>query len=300
METGIMIELFPNINYIPGKNRSRFPYCSGLYLKGRDARVLIDAGMGVEPIAPCLTAGVDVLLLSHCHIDHRLTRRFIPQVPVWAHSDETSYLASREGYLTGTGLSRGNLDLTRKLGNMLEDLEVPVARTVRHGEKLDFGGINLEVLHTPGHTPGHVAFYFPDHNFLFTGDVDLSPFGPFYGHDFSDIEQFVSSIRLLKSKHARLVLTGHSKPLTQDLDLRFDQYEAVIQQRQDLILEELRKPVRLPDLLNRYLLYPSYPEEDFTRWFERIHIEKHLANLIDSGQVRLMEDGRWVRTDRKF
>ena len=47
-----MIELAPNIYYLPGENDSRFPFCACLYLKGKDKRVLIDAGMGPRNLEP--------------------------------------------------------------------------------------------------------------------------------------------------------------------------------------------------------------------------------------------------------
>ena len=55
-----MIELAPNIFYITGKNNSRFPYCACLYLRGKKLRVLIDAGMGTENLAPAKEMGIDL------------------------------------------------------------------------------------------------------------------------------------------------------------------------------------------------------------------------------------------------
>ena len=72
-----MIELAPNIFYIAGKNNSRFPYCACLYLRGKKLRVLIDVGMGAENLAPVMELGIDLLILTHCHIDHRLTLSLI-------------------------------------------------------------------------------------------------------------------------------------------------------------------------------------------------------------------------------
>jgi hydroxyacylglutathione hydrolase len=77
-----MQELAPNIFYISGENNSRFPYCACLYLKGDNMRVLIDAGMGAKNLAPAREMGIDLLILTHCHIDHRLTLSDVPEVPV--------------------------------------------------------------------------------------------------------------------------------------------------------------------------------------------------------------------------
>ena len=38
-------------------------------------------------------------------------------------------------------------------------------------EKIEYGGFAIQVLHTPGHTPGGVCFYFPDFGFVITGDT---------------------------------------------------------------------------------------------------------------------------------
>ncbi|MBW2470623.1 MAG: hypothetical protein JRE18_00955, partial [Deltaproteobacteria bacterium] len=62
-------------------------------------RVLIDAGMGASRLAPLKKWGVDILVLSHCHMDHRLTYREIADVPVWCHAAEASFLSARSLFL---------------------------------------------------------------------------------------------------------------------------------------------------------------------------------------------------------
>ncbi len=42
---------------------------------------------------------------------------------------------------------------------------------LRGGDRLEVGNLRLEVLHTPGHTPGHVCFYEPTEMVLYDGDV---------------------------------------------------------------------------------------------------------------------------------
>jgi glyoxylase-like metal-dependent hydrolase (beta-lactamase superfamily II) len=46
-----------------------------------------------------------------------------------------------------------------------------VGRTVVDGDVLDLGGVGLEVLHTPGHTPGSICLYDRVDGVLFTGDT---------------------------------------------------------------------------------------------------------------------------------
>jgi glyoxylase-like metal-dependent hydrolase (beta-lactamase superfamily II) len=54
----------------------------------------------------------------------------------------------------------------------------PVHREFNDGEIIDFGHVKLQVVHTPGHTPGHCAFYEEKTGLLFSADIDLSGFGP--------------------------------------------------------------------------------------------------------------------------
>ncbi len=290
-----MIELAPNIFYIPGKNNSRFPYCACLYLRGKKLRVLIDAGMGVKNLAPVKEMGIDLLILTHCHIDHRLTRQEIFDVPVWCHESEAFFLKDREYFFTSMGLKRSGLDLAGLFDFAHGMFGTEIEHGLVDGERIDLGGITLETIHTPGHTPGHIAFFIPEHDLLFSGDIDLTPFGPFYGHDFADIDDFLASIEKLKQVEAKIVVSGHAGPFNGNLPERFREYGKVIHSRDRLLLEKLSQPRSIEDFMGSNLFYKTYPDfPDLIRWFELVHIEKHLMRLKAMGKVR-QEDDKWVR-----
>ena len=292
-----MIEIARDVYLIPGMNKSRFPYCACLYIKGRDMRVLIDAGMGEDNIAPAIEAGIDLLILSHCHIDHRLTRRLIPEVPVWCHEKEDVYLRDRDYFFAAMGLKRSGLDLNGLFDFARGSFKIEITRRLTDGDRIDLGGITLQTIHTPGHTPGHMAFFIPESNLLFAGDIDLTSFGPFYGHDFADINDFIASIQRLKmaGAGAKRVISSHAGPFNTDLDRRFDEYGQIIHTRDRLLLDSLNQPKSVKDFEGSNLFYKSYPDfPDLIRWFELVHIEKHLARLKDMGKVRQEGDG-WVR-----
>jgi ribonuclease/clavin/mitogillin len=256
-----VIELRRRVFLVPGKNRARFPYCNGLYLRGKKLRVLIDAGMGKSAVQACRREGLDLLILSHCHVDHRLSVPSIPEVPVWAHAKEAPYLEDLHCFVKSVGFDRG-------------------------GFGLDLGGLTLEILLTPGHTPGHLSFFVPEAEFLFTADIDCTPFGPFYGHDFADIDDFIQSIRSLGKIKAKGMATGHAGPFSDQLAERLSAFEQVIYQRDRLLLQELSEPQPLEFFLGKNLFYPHYPEPQFLiRWFEQVHLEKHLERLVRSGEV---------------
>ncbi|MCG6536966.1 MAG: MBL fold metallo-hydrolase, partial [Syntrophales bacterium LBB04] len=245
-----MIEIKKNIYLIPGANHSRFPYCACLYIKGKDLRLLIDAGMGQANMKPCLKEGVDLVILSHSHLDHRLTLARFPHLPVWCHEIETTYLEDRDSFINGVGFLRGGLDV-KKLFEGYTIPEITIQRKLVDGERIDLGGLSLQVFHTPGHTPGHLAFFIPEAELIFAADIDLTAFGPFYGHDFADLNAFIHSIRRLKALPAQMVVTAHTGPFQDDLSQRFTAYEEIIYERDRSVLQLLGRPRPFPFFLEK-------------------------------------------------
>jgi hydroxyacylglutathione hydrolase len=61
------------------------------------------------------------------------------------------------------------------IGPEIEADRIPgLSRGVRQGTRLDFAGHAIDVIETPGHTLGHVSYYFPDDGIAFTGDTLFS------------------------------------------------------------------------------------------------------------------------------
>ena len=290
-----MIKLTPYIYYIQGENQSRFPYCACLYIKGEKLRVLIDAGMGEENLAPFKKMGIDLLILTHCHIDHRLTRNEILDVPVWCHHKDAIFLRDREYFFNSMGLKRSGIDLSGHFNFSKGIFEVEISHAIEDGEQIDLGGVTLIAIHTPGHTPGHLSFFIPEHRLLFSGDIDLTPFGPFYGHDFANIDDFLASIKKITRINAQIAVTGHAGPFSSDLSKKFWQYEKIIYDRDKLLLDMLTQPKSLQDLQGKNLFYRSYPDfPDLIRWFELVHIEKHLERLKSMERIH-QESDIWIQ-----
>lgn len=254
-------------------------------------RVLIDAGMGASHLAPLKKWGIDILILSHCHIDHRLTSREIPDVPVWCHAADAFFLNDRNLFYDAIGLQRSGLDLAGRFDYMDGMFGIEIHHYLNNADRIDLGGITLEVIHTPGHTPGHLAFYIPEADLLFAADVDLTSFGPFYGHDFADLDEFIQSIERLRQLNATIVTTGHAGPFNGQISEKFNAYKEIVYRRDRLILEQLTRPKTLGDFRGRHLIFRAYPDfPDLIRWFELVHIEKHLARLKAMGKVQLIDD----------
>ncbi|MER6576080.1 MBL fold metallo-hydrolase [Nonomuraea sp. NPDC001023] len=157
-----------------------------------DARevVIIDAAHDADAIAA--RAGgrqVKAIVCTHAHNDH-------------------VNAAARLAELTGAPILLHPADQV-----LWEQVYGPeVAYTpLADGEKITVGGVALEVLHTPGHSPGAVCLHAPDAGVLFSGDT-LFKGGPgATGRSYSSFDTIIESIagRLLSLPPETVVHTGH-------------------------------------------------------------------------------------------
>ena len=156
------------------------------------------------------------------------------------------------------------------------------------GYTFELGSRKLEVIHTPGHSIGHCSFFEPDKKILFSGDIDLTSFGPWYGCIDSDIGDFVKSINKLKDLKPNVVVTSHHRGLIKD-DIKdwFDRYLRKIHERERKLLDFLATEKTFDKIVNRTIIYENskLPKEFFLP-FEIIMIEKHLEKLIGKNLVK--------------
>lgn len=177
--------------------------------------VVIDPGAEGERIAAELNrreATLSAIWLTHAHFDHvggvatLLASRSEPKPPVYLHPDDRPLLA-------------GAVASAARWGFVIEP---PPERTegIAHGAILALssvtGGSAAQCLHTPGHAPGHVAFYFPDHELVFSGDALFAGSIGRTDLPFADHEQLLASIRreLLTLPDTTTVLPGHGPSTT--------------------------------------------------------------------------------------
>src|SRR4051812_47910742 len=81
------------------------------------------------------------------------------------------------------------------------------------GQKLSIGAIEVEVIHTPGHSPGHVMFHFPKEQVLIGGDLIIM--GAVGRTDLPDADHTVleeSIRRVMKLPPETQLLGGHGQP----------------------------------------------------------------------------------------
>lgn len=112
---------------------------------------------------------IQAILLTHGHFDHvgvtmalqqYLENKYQREVPILGPSIEDQFL-----------LDKVTQDVENFGTKMANIQNVKPTRFLKDQEILSFEGMAFEVLHVPGHTPGHVVFYEPTACFMITGDV---------------------------------------------------------------------------------------------------------------------------------
>ncbi len=100
------------------------------------------------------------LVNTHCHVDHVLGNAFVAehyQLGLEIHPEEMRNLKAAPGYASVFGLQC--------------EVSPEPAQFLHEGDLLVFGNSTLEILHTPGHSPGSISFYSKNDNFVVAGDV---------------------------------------------------------------------------------------------------------------------------------
>lgn len=93
---------------------------------------------------------------------------------------------------------------------------------------------------------------------------------------------------------ANIVTTGHAGPFNGQIIEKFNVYEEIIYRRDRLLLEQLTQPRSIGDFRDRHLIFRTYPDfPDLIRWFEIVHIEKHLERLKAMGKVQCIHE-KWL------
>ncbi|MCO3719312.1 MBL fold metallo-hydrolase [Pseudomonas aeruginosa] len=167
-----------------------FYRCNMWHVQGRERDVLVDSGSGLVSLReqlPWLTERPLLAVASHTHFDHidnTLARAYVGDEMFEAHPEcPLCYAEYRVR-------------------------AAPATRLIDEGDVLDLGDRVLQVLHTPGHSPGGISLWEAATQTLFSGDIVYD--GPLVEDAYhSNLDDYASSLARLRELPVRTVHGGH-------------------------------------------------------------------------------------------
>lgn len=181
-------------------------------LNGKARSLLIDTGLGICNISEVIKKLTDkpvTAVAIHIHWDHIGGHKYYPDF--YAHEIEIDWLnggfpqpleAIKE-YVTDRCDLPDGYDV-----NTYEFFQGIPTRVLHGGECIDLGERSVEVLHTPGHAPGHMCFWEKEKGYLYTGDLvykgTLTAWFPS-----TDPQAYLQSLEKIAKLPVKQVFPGH-------------------------------------------------------------------------------------------
>ena len=152
-------------------------------------------------------------------------------IGVSAHNVEEALRAERHGadylgvgaaFTTSSKPEAGHIDAETIRAMVVDRCELPEgfdvsgyemfqgqpSRVLHDGDKIELGGRSVEVLHTPGHSPGHMCFWEPDRRWLYTGDLVYADILLAY-YPSTDPEAYLDSLERIAALQAERIFPAH-------------------------------------------------------------------------------------------
>jgi glyoxylase-like metal-dependent hydrolase (beta-lactamase superfamily II) len=309
-----VVEIAPGIYQvrIPLVNDQSFAldWLNSYLVQGSHGWLMIDSGWyhpaSFESLEKSLQSvnldfgNIQTLVLTHSHPDHYgmvgKIKQQAPKIEFLCHRWESDLIEYR--YIKFSEPREDIAFLLEKHG--VPETEIPSLgaaslpvlqrvtiampdRMLYGGEILRTGVYDLEVIRTPGHSPGHICLYEPSNRFLFCGDHILPTITPNIGyHVFSGdnpLGDYLNSLRKLAHLEVAQVNPGHEKPfkdLTNRMQGLIDHHLQRETEIESLIINNYSNSYQIARRLTWSL---NLPWEQFPPLQKRFAITETIAHL---------------------
>lgn len=240
---------------------------------------------------------IHTVIISHTHADHMgaiaYFRERIPGMTVVDHVVDAPYL--RDNRLLNRAFDAG-LVAEHFPGERFDILEFyaafcPISETVPdrnvvEGDVLACGACRFEVIHTPGHHPGHISLYERQEKILFVGDM-VGMEVPFYTPSSGGAEGYLASLEKYRALDSGLILPSHGD-LIEDPGEAIENALGKVRRREERLLAGLEhRPKTFNELLPDLFRNPAQH-----RFPGAAILASHLDKLKHDGTVT-EEDGAY-------
>ncbi len=258
---------------------------------------------------------VERIIITHGHIDHfglvgQIRSASGHAIPCYIHQDDLwklsgDYLKSgmwsedADAFYARIGMPEQTVERMKRRSHFFKNLCDPVddALPLKDGDAFQGSGFDLEVIHTPGHSPGCCCLYERQNNILFSGDHLLKHITPNPFHEvnrsrlkdpsYKSLKAYMESLEKLEHLKIAFVFPAHGECIL-DVESLIAGYRDHHAKRTEEILQTLKKGER-----SIYgLMADVFPGIDESEAFLGVsEILVHLELLIEAGMAELAEEG---------
>lgn len=302
-----MTEEFPvpvgdQLYWVPGENGARFPYCHAYLWVDVEKIIAFDPQCGQKQLRKALSRlGRDVrditaIVCTHFHIDHSASNVPLKEksgAEIWAHELDVPALRSLDKFVERYGIE--DPTMRAKWQEFLVTFGVKAHEVDHVFKDGDVVPGDFQVIHTPGHSPGHCCFY--KAGTLIAGDIDCTT--PWVGNASSSVGDFLASIERLQSMDIQTLLPGHGVPIQENVQDALEAFRQKIIRREGHLLEILSgEPITLEQIIQQVDQMKQekatgdvLPERSpFAAHFAQVSTGNYLLHLQSLGQIEVVVD----------
>lgn len=243
------VSMAEGVEFLEASRHESWQRINGLLISGEET-IMIDGRFGDEKTLVFIRENkVSRYFISHFHIDH--------SAGAWRIASETNcrpvlnkteyqYLQSSENMAWATGYSLAEVH------ELVEEVLMP-----RIGLRYisDIGAYTLEEIEVitkgrllampaPGHSPGHFCLYAPQTESLYTCDLGLDRFGPWYGFPHCSLHDYLKSINMAYAVGAKRLFSSHGPIILENTEKAIERCRNIIENRHEQVLNAWDKGKR--------------------------------------------------------
>lgn len=286
------------VELIWARNSKEFLFANSVVVHG-SRPVIIDPSANFTYIASLASAHyINIVINTHFHGDHRSLNHLFKDVVFASHEAEAKSISDFNHYAKLALPDENSLyaDWTRKVYKKYKIVDSAVSLILKDGDEIETGDETIRVVHLPGHTPGHLGLHFLKADLLFVADIDLTPYGPWYASQISDINLFKKSIQRVRELDCQYYVPSHGERVydREKFLKKLDKFESAFFKRDERILDLLKEgPLDLDVLCSKGIVYKTPSLVDPLKCYFQYHmVKKHLVELQKSGLVH-EDQGVW-------
>jgi len=274
---------------------ANFSSCAGIIVQSKK-KVFIDMNMGPEETPVLLEQEApDAAIITHYHLDHSIWTRYVnthSEAIVFIPEKEAPYLTSLDFVIEQTAGPFGMAEKWKDfVVNHLGYRPLEVYECYNEKTCLTDMMPEMVIVETPGHSPSHTSFYFPDEKILFSGDMGLDRFGPWYGWSDCSIKQIVESILRLDGMNVNWVLTSHGGLYKKAIGSAWAAGIQTILQREERILKKLEAGISKQKIIQQGVFFldkekTPEPMRSFLNMWDTAMYTHHVSLIHEGGLIK--------------